>query len=509
MTDVLSGVLPAGTYHQASTLGEGSFGAVVAAFDDDGGAWALKIFAEDEDDGSFDASTVREVSMLRLLRGANGHANILAVHDIRVADSKVVMAMPRLEFDLERAISGRAFVGKKNRVRRVKIAHGVLSAVAFLADNGIMHRDIKCDNVMLTAGTMEPVLIDFSLAKFDTASGTVKAAKSAKPSASKAAAAGSARKHSGNVGTATYTAPEVYAGEAYGCGADVWSVGVVLLELMRGEMLGISRDKAAFRAVAALLDALPTDKPMPALLRTLLVVDPAARSTARAALAAGVFSRAGLAVPAVRAIEFERALAPRGGESCAPSTPPSENAAPKGANRAGSKSGAAAPGTTMEDWCVAARRLVLALGGSLPQPLVRTVSQCAATYMATVASLGLIDGADDAEYLMHCVVLACKLLGVDEGSVARLAELEVEEEEDDDDDEGAEEDGEWAPATGVPPEFAQWDLEEFTMCEAEMLEAMDFCGYTFAPLSAAARKALDGSLAKGKKGKKGKAKGRR
>ena len=254
MTDVLSGVLPAGTYHQASTLGEGSFGAVVAAFDDDGGAWALKIFAEDEDDGSFDASTVREVSMLRLLRGANGHANILAVHDIRAADSKVVMAMPRLEFDLERAISGRAFVGKKNRVRRVKIAHGVLSAVAFLADNGIMHRDIKCDNVMLTAGTMEPVLIDFSLAKFDTASGTVKAAKSAKPSASKAAAAGSARKHSGNVGTATYTAPEVYAGEAYGCGADVWSVGVVLLELMRGEMLGISRDKAAFRAVAALLD---------------------------------------------------------------------------------------------------------------------------------------------------------------------------------------------------------------------------------------------------------------
>ena len=143
MTEVLSGVLPAGTYHQASPLGEGAFGAVVAAFDDDGEAWALKIFAEDEDDGSFDAATVREVSMLRLLRGANGHANILAVHDIRVADSKVVMAMPRLEFDLERAISGRAFVGKKNRVQRVKIAHGVLSAVAFLADNGIMHRDIK------------------------------------------------------------------------------------------------------------------------------------------------------------------------------------------------------------------------------------------------------------------------------------------------------------------------------------------------------------------------------
>ena len=430
MTEVLSGVLPAGTYHQASTLGEGAFGAVVAAFDDDGEAWALKIFAEDEDDGSFDAATVREVSMLRLLRGANGHANILAVHDIRVADSKVVMAMPRLEFDLERAISGRAFVGKKNRVQRVKIAHGVLSAVAFLADNGIMHRDIKCDNVMLAAGTMDPVLIDFSLAKFDTSSGTAKAAKHRAP---KAAAGSSARKHSGNVGTATYTAPEVYAGEAYGCGADVWSVGVVLLELTRGEMLGISRDKAAFRAVAALLDALPTDKPMPALLRTLLVVDPAARATARSALAEHVFVRNGLAVPAVRAIDFEHAFAPRGGESCAPSTPPGENAAPKGANRKGAKLGAAAPGTTMEDWCVGARRLVLALGGDLPQPLVRTVAQCAATYMASVASLGLIDGAEDGEYLMHCVVLACKLMGVDEGSVARLAELEGGDEDEDED----------------------------------------------------------------------------
>ena len=43
-------------------------------------------------------------------------------------------------------------------------------------------------------------------------------------------------------------------------------------------------------------------------------------------------------------------------------------------------------------------------------------------------------------------------------------------------------------ARGVPAEFKEWDLEEFTMCEPEILESMDFCGFTFAPLSAAAQK---------------------
>ena len=520
-------ILPAGTYHQASALGEGSFGAVVTAFDDDGEGFALKIFAEDDDDATLDASCVREISMLRLLRGANGHPNVLAVHDVRVADGKVVMAMPQLKFDLERAIGGRAFVGKKNRLRRVKIAHGLLSAVAFLADNGIMHRDIKCDNVMLRAATMEPVLIDFSLAKFVTDSGSAatprtSSSSSASSSASSSSAApGAGRVHTTNCGTATYTAPEVYACEAYGCACDVWSAGVVLLELTRGEMLGTSRDKAAFRAIGTMLETLPVDKPMPTLLRALLVVDPASRATARDSLAMTVFAnpKVGLAVPPVRTIDFFGALPLRAGESsCSSSSSSSGSVGGSGENtsrttnrkaaKSASSSGAAATGTTMEEWCIPARRLVLALGGGLAHPLVREVARAAATYMATVASLELISGVDDAEYLTHCVVFACKLLGVDEGSIARLADLDVEEDEEEEDEEG--EDGDFEPAVdlGVPAEFAEWDLEEYMMCETEIVEAMDFCGYTFRPLSAAASKALDGPLGKGKKGK-GKKKGKR
>ena len=37
----------------------------------------------------------------------------------------------------------------KDRHDKVAIAHGLLSAVAHLHDNGLIHRDIKSDNVML------------------------------------------------------------------------------------------------------------------------------------------------------------------------------------------------------------------------------------------------------------------------------------------------------------------------------------------------------------------------
>jgi hypothetical protein len=99
-----SGTIPHNTYHRAQKLGDGAFGSVVtvvrrsgiswtayptchlflscilpvcAKYDDDGAVRAAKVFSDDEDDGTMDSGTMRELSMLRLLREANGHPGIL------------------------------------------------------------------------------------------------------------------------------------------------------------------------------------------------------------------------------------------------------------------------------------------------------------------------------------------------------------------------------------------------------------------------------------------------
>ncbi len=88
-------------------------------------------------------------------------------------------------------------------------------AIAYAHENGIIHRDIKPANVLIANGT-RPILTDFGLARV----------------------AGTARITSAGVtsGTPTYMAPEIAMGQDGQPESDIYSLGVMLFEMVTGQV---------------------------------------------------------------------------------------------------------------------------------------------------------------------------------------------------------------------------------------------------------------------------------
>lgn len=298
-----SGELPLEEYHRAQSIGSGSFGSIVTVYNDDGEEFAMKLFIDDEDDDDdYDSygislGALREVSILRMLREQNAHPNIVAIHDIQPCYGEsegssgiLAMAMPLFP----EGSLGDCFSKITSKKQKVVIAHGILSAVAFLHENSIIHRDIKSDNILLKLSEEDdslyrPVLIDFSLAKATHPEVIISGR-----SITDASFLESEPTHTPSMGTPTYRAPEVVDEVPYSFPADLWSVGVVLIELLRGSMLEAVKDKGATHLIAQYLEELPQEQPFPELIRGLLQVDPSERWTARRALQCDLFQKFGL-----------------------------------------------------------------------------------------------------------------------------------------------------------------------------------------------------------------------
>lgn len=268
----------------AGTLGEGSYGSVFKVFrESDGEGFAAKSFTSNEGDGTLEAGTVRELSVLVALRrerelaGKPPHPNVMPVVAVTTIEGidGFCMVMPSLPMSLTTAISAKAL----NRESKVRVGLGLLRALEFLHANSVIHRDVKPDNVLLTAD-LTPLLADFSLAKILGASRAADTRAGKHGNQKRAAAGEGGAPHTAGMGTATYMAPEVVSGSSYACAADMWSVGVVLYETVQGELLAASKDKAAFRLLDDVRARLSADKPLPALLRKLIAVDASERITA-------------------------------------------------------------------------------------------------------------------------------------------------------------------------------------------------------------------------------------
>jgi serine/threonine protein kinase/tetratricopeptide (TPR) repeat protein len=210
-----------GHYEILSTLGRGGMGEVYLAMDSKlGRKVALKFlsayFTRDKD-------RLRRFEQEARATSALNHPNILTIHEIGEADGRRFIAT---EFVDGETLRPRISIGPLQLGETLSIAEQAASALAAAHAVGIIHRDIKPENIMLRRDGIVKVL-DFGLAKL----------LEEKQTGPEDATRAMVRTSTGVVmGTVTYMSPEQARGLSVDARTDIWSLGVVLYEMVAGRL---------------------------------------------------------------------------------------------------------------------------------------------------------------------------------------------------------------------------------------------------------------------------------
>jgi serine/threonine protein kinase len=193
-------------YENLRELGRGAMGIVFKARDPQiGRLIALKTIT---------ATVAEDPGLLERFRGeaqaagALQHPNIVTIYEMGEADGVPFIAMEYLEGEsLEALISRRAQVPL---AQKVEYLVQTCRALQYAHRRGVIHRDIKPANIVVTVDGMVKV-VDFGIARLTGASKT----------------------QTGTLlGTLAYMSPQQIRGDRADGRSDIWSVGVVLYELL-------------------------------------------------------------------------------------------------------------------------------------------------------------------------------------------------------------------------------------------------------------------------------------
>jgi eukaryotic-like serine/threonine-protein kinase len=141
---------------------------------------------------------------------ALNHSNIATVFEIDESDAGTFIA---LEYVEGQSLAEKIASGPLKLNDALSIAVQICEGLQAAHERGIVHRDIKSQNIMVT-GRGQVKILDFGLAKLRGASVVTKAGTT--------------------VGTMGYMSPEQLRGGAVDHRSDLWAVGVVLYEMIAG-----------------------------------------------------------------------------------------------------------------------------------------------------------------------------------------------------------------------------------------------------------------------------------
>jgi len=227
-----------GRYRIVDRIGLGGMGAVFLALDENlGRRVAVKVLKGGPGHGEERARRLRREA---LAASALNHPNIITIHEVGAWNGRAFMATEFIEgVTLRRLMEGDRLTPAQALDIGVQIA-GALSA-AHAA--GVVHRDVKPDNVMIRPDGLVKVL-DFGIAKYGEAAGpavTGEGLVETRPGAV--------------VGTFAYMSPEQARGLETDARTDVWALGCVVFEMMAGRAAFARASASA--TVAAVLEGEP------------------------------------------------------------------------------------------------------------------------------------------------------------------------------------------------------------------------------------------------------------
>jgi len=167
----------------------------------------------------------REIEVFQSLSGG-GHPSIVRFYKALQTANNLYLFMEYCDKgDLKEFIATRApLTGKLPEHEARFILCQVLCGLKHLKDrSGIMHRDIKLDNILVKSKVPHPDSIEHYEFKIGDMGLAKQMASSPDPT------------HQTMCGTPLYMAPEVITGAKYNYKADVWSLGALLFQILTGE----------------------------------------------------------------------------------------------------------------------------------------------------------------------------------------------------------------------------------------------------------------------------------